>query len=1161
MNFTGERFIPEEESINELSVEHLHRYHTILPIVKGKNVLDIACGEGYGTAIIAGQALAVTGIDVDEECITHASSKYNKHTFPHIDFIKGLAENIPCKDNIFDIVVSFETIEHLSEADQHIFLLEIKRVLKKDGILIMSTPDKANYSDRYEHHNPFHLHELTRTEFSSLLSKSFKSLQFFEQGFEIVSIVSNDNISKVTTTPLISWVQTKKSIQRKYLIGLASDTDITLNNISSIVLDSGKSYFKQIDRILDLQQEVEGLGKWGQSLDKIREKNESTIEALTNRIAFMNPINLSLKELVAELKNIIHNQVLQQTQLIEFLVNENKAQQEGLAKRSEQLSELHSTKSKLEETANTAKNYLNEITELKNIIRNQEDAYQFLSSEKDKKDAELKEKQQVISALNFTTHFLKKQLLEEKDKKDAELKEKQDIINDLTFNYNLTKQQLSDINNQLITIYHSDGWKWLKKYYNLKGRVLNENSTHYKVLRKSINFLRGRKVYAAENNYKTFEQIKEKKKTIRKNDIEPLTFPLFEHPSVSIIIPVYNAWSVNVKCLQAIHQNSADVAYELILADDASSDETKNCTNWFKNIVHVRNEENKGFLLNCNHAADFAKGKYIVFLNNDTEVKSGWLSSLVVLMERDNQIGLAGSKLIYPDGLLQEAGGIIWKDASGWNYGNRQTPDAPEYNYVKEVDYISGASIMIRSELWKQLGGFDTRYSPAYCEDSDLAFSVREKGYKVVYQPLSEVIHYEGYSHGSDSQESQISSVKEYQAINNKQFYEKWKSVLSSSFANGEDVFHARDRTQGKKTLLMVDHYVPQFDKDAGSKTTFQYLQLFVKMGFNVKFIGENFYKHEPYTSILQQLGIEVLYGAFYANNWENWFKDNANYIDYIYLNRPHISINYIDFFKENSNATILYYGHDLHFLREQKRHELTKNDSLLDEIKKWKKIETYLFEKSDVILTPSIEEEKIIKSLNSIYNVQLMQPYIYDSVSDPITDFETRENILFVGGFNHLPNVDAILWFLKEVWPTITNAISGIKFIVAGSNPPNEIIELASDDIIIKGYISEYELEQLYKSCKLAVIPLRFGAGVKGKTVEAMRHGLPLVSTSFGVEGLPGNYSFVTVADNAKDFSTKVILLYNTYSLSEVSKLEIEYIREHFSEENAIKMIEGFIK
>lgn len=744
--------------------------------------------------------------------------------------------------------------------------------------------------------------------------------------------------------------------------------------------------------------------------------------------------------------------------------------------------------------------------------------------------------------------------------KDRALTEKDQALKDLQFNYNLNRQQLEEANRTLDTIYNSDGWRWLSRYYRIKGKFLRENSFHYKVLRKVVNLVRGKKnqpavIPGTNQQSTTIDEILE----AVEHDTPVRPLPVFNNPEVSIIIPVYNAWAMNVNCVKSILENTTDISYEVIIADDCSTDKTKEISQYFPNIVHIRNEVNLGFIANCNHAAIHARGKYVHFLNNDTEVRPGWLSSLVSLFDKDDKIGMAGSKLVYPDGRLQEAGGIIWDDASGWNFGNGRNPDDPEFNYVKEVDYISGASIMVRTDIWKEMGGFDTLYSPAYCEDSDLSFRLREKGYKVVYQPLSVVIHYEGYSHGTDTAKSEISSVKEYQRINNQKFFNRWKAVLQrDQLPNGQDVFWARERSKGRKTLLMVDHYVPQFDKDAGSRTTFQYLELFVKLGYNVKFLGENFYRHEPYTTVLQQMGIEVLYGQWYASNWKRWFLENKEKFDYIYLNRPHISIHFIDFFREHSKARIIYYGHDLHFLRNQKQYEIHKDRSILAEAEKWKEIEMDLFRKSDVILTPSIDEQKIIKGLDSSFNVQLMRPYIYKDVKEYVPDFEGKRDIFFVGGFNHTPNTDAVLWFSSEVWPQIRKNIPGIRFIVAGSNPPPEVKDLGKDpDIIIKGYVADHELEELYATCRLAVIPLRYGAGVKGKTVEAMKYGIPLVTTGFGVEGLPGDFSFLKVADSSEEFANQVIELYHDEpQLREISLKSIRYIRENFTEDVAAEII-----
>lgn len=799
--------------------------------------------------------------------------------------------------------------------------------------------------------------------------------------------------------------------------------------------------------------------------------------------------------------------------------------------------------------------------EIKKLVQNgQELGEQFEKQLKAQKELSERNDQLEVQGRTLRHELSEKEELLQKFQ--LELKQRDQILQEIQFNFSLTKQQLAEVNNKLVTIYDSDGWKFLNRYYTVKGKLLNEKSGHYKALRKIVNFLRRRKnsnpgSHGAYTNKKS--QLFEDGKDCKAAVITGGLLPVFENPEVSIIIPVYNAWEMNAKCIASIIENTKDIAYELVIADDCSTDTTKDIASYFPNIVHIRNEKNLGFLLNCNNAASYAKGKYIHFLNNDTEVKPGWLSSLVMLMNKDENIGMTGSKLIYPDGRLQEAGGIIWNDASGWNFGHSQNPEQPEFNYVKEVDYISGASIMIRADLWTNIGGFDTDYSPAYCEDSDLAFRVREKGFKVMFQPLSEVIHYEGYSHGSDKEKSAISSAKEYQRINNAKFFQKWKTVLQrDQFPNGEKVFWARDRSHLKKTLLMVDHYVPQFDKDAGSRTTFQYLELFVKMGFNVKFLGENFYKDEPYTTVLQQMGIEVLYGPWYADNWKQWFIDSQEKFDYIYLNRPHISINFIDFFKEHSTARIIYYGHDLHFLRKEKKYALEKDKNILLQAAKWKEIELYLFSKSDIILTPSTDEQKIIQSLNSDFNVQLMRPYIYKTISEPANNFQERKDIFFVGGFGHLPNVDGILWFIKEVWPLIKSKIPGIKFIIAGSNPPQEIKDLASDsDIIIKGYVGDDELEKLYTNCKIVIIPLRYGAGVKGKTVEAMRFGIPLVTTSFGVEGLPGDYSFLKVADTSQLLANAIVDTYNDeILLAELSRKSIQYIQNNFTEEIATGII-----
>lgn len=422
-------------------------------------------------------------------------------------------------------------------------------------------------------------------------------------------------------------------------------------------------------------------------------------------------------------------------------------------------------------------------------------------------------------------------------------------------------------------------------------------------------------------------------------DFPKIQFKSCDNPKVTVIIPVYNQFAYTYNCLKALEKFTGDIPCEILIADDCSTDLTRRITDIVTGINVVKTERNSGFLRNCNHAAKEAKGEYILFLNNDTQVQKNWLRPLTDLLDMHPDIGMTGSKIVCPNGWLQGCGGIVWKDGSVWNYGNQRNPALPEFSYVKECDYVSGASFVIRKKLWMQLGGFDERYAPAYYEDTDLAFRVREAGYKVVLQPKSVAVHYEGISNGTDIEKG----VKAYQKKNLKKFFERWKDELEREhFENGENVFLARDRSQLKKKILVIDHKVPMYDKDAGARQVLMYVKLFLKMNLSVTFIPDNFVPDQPYTDDLEELGVEVLYGNYYHLYHDQWLKDNIRYYDYFMLNRPHISVKYMDLILANRKpeSRVIYYGHDLNFLRERRKYELSGKKEDLESSKKWKKTE-----------------------------------------------------------------------------------------------------------------------------------------------------------------------------------------------------------------------------
>lgn len=1093
MIFTGERFIPNMSLDNELEIEHLQRYYSIKEFVKDKIVVDAACGEGYGSLLISETAKQVYGIDISEEAIASAEKKYVKD---NLKFIKGSIEKLPIEDKSVDIIVSFETIEHVNCEIQNKFLHEARRVLKEDGILIISTPDKKIYSDQYNYKNEFHIKEFYKNEFIEFLNSEFRFLEIYYQYQEVVSLLNNLKHKDIFK----AYSLQKENHDGKYLIILASNKELKeYKEINSIFINNENKYKKMIDRILQLQDEVEERSSWGKALDNEIVNKNIQLRKLNTRLEQSNKsLEQSNKSLEQSNKNLEENNIK--------LNKKEKELQEALIKYDRMKKILEDTKCEIRNKEAHIELLLESDRELERIKSSR--SWRFMShiwTFRDKVIPQGSKRRLLIKlcvkAIKHPIKFIKKCTPKRIGK----------------FFYYLKREGASNVSSRLdeCVIGNSD------EKLNLNITNMNEN-----------------KAYAV-------------------SDFKKIVFNKVENPKVSIIIPVYNQIHYTYACLKSILENTNNVSYEIIIANDCSTDITSKIEEFVENINVITSEKNLRFLLNCNNAAKYAKGEYILFLNNDTQVQKNWLSSLVSLIESDKSIGMVGSKLVYPDGRLQEAGGIIWSDASGWNYGRLSDPQDSEYSYVKECDYISGAAMMIRHELWKEIGGFDERFVPAYCEDSDLAFEVRKHGYKVMLQPTSIVVHFEGISNGTDI----ASGQKSYQVKNTEKFREKWQSELNKQFKNGENVFLARDRSRNKKHVLVIDHYVPQYDKDAGSRTVYQYLKLFVNMGYGVSFIGDNFFRHEPYTTELQQMGIEVLYGSYYSNNWREWIEKNGDYFDFVLLNRPHISVKYMDLLKKNTKAKIVYYGHDLHFLRELREYELTGEQKLLKSSDEWKEKEFDLMNKADVVLYPSEIEVKEIKKINSSLDVRKLPAYIMENNKELLLT-KDRKDLLFVGGFAHGPNVDGIVWFCKNIFPKIVQKNPNIKLNIVGSKAPDKVLNLKNSNVNVLGFVSDEELANLYKKCRISIAPLRYGAGIKGKIIEAIANGIPVVTTICGAEGIENDSNFIIVQDDCDRFAQDILDSYDNEILIENNiQKGFEFIEKYYSVNNAEQFVKELFK
>ncbi len=600
---------------------------------------------------------------------------------------------------------------------------------------------------------------------------------------------------------------------------------------------------------------------------------------------------------------------------------------------------------------------------------------------------------------------------------------------------------------------------------------------------------------------------------------KPISFPSHPDVEVSVIIPVFNKIDFTQACLASLQEHSDHIQFEVIVVDDCSTDTTSEILTKVPGLVYLPNDSNVGFIASCNRGAERARGRYLLFLNNDTIVRPGWMARLRETFDFAPDVGLVGSKLVYPDGRLQEAGGIIWRDASGWNRGKFQDAGRPEYNFLCEVDYCSAASVMIPKSLFVSLGGFDAKYAPAYYEDTDLAFKIRATGRKVLYQPLSTVIHYEGVTSGTDTS----AGAKKHQVSNRATFATAWETVLADKPVNG-DVTAWEALEAGKKRILVIDHHLPMTDRDAGSVRMFHILTLLRDLGHKVTFLPDNLGDIPPYGDDIRKRGIEFVHHP-YCKSVGNYLEEHGHSLDVVILSR-------CDFARKHIAATrqfapqswIIFDTVDLHHLRLGREAELTKDPRIEATAAEKTRQEFELIDEVDETWVVSHYEQQLLEAKRPHGSIEVVPTIV--EVPGSNTPFSLRHDFLFIGSFQHSPNADAVLYFAQEVFPSILQQLPGIRFYVIGDKAPPAVIALASENIVITGL--QPDVRPYFESVRLSVAPLRFGAGVKGKINQSMSYGVPVVATSLAVEGMSLTDGVdIVLADSPHEFAQAVICLY----------------------------------
>ncbi len=624
--------------------------------------------------------------------------------------------------------------------------------------------------------------------------------------------------------------------------------------------------------------------------------------------------------------------------------------------------------------------------------------------------------------------------------------------------------------------------------------------------------------------------------------VAPARVPASATPRASIIIPVYNQLQHTLGCLHALAAHAPQTPLEIIVVDDGSSDGTEATLSRIEGLRYHRRADNGGFIAACNDGAALASGEFLVFLNNDTIPQPGWLDSLLDTFEHYPDTGLAGAQLIYPDGRLQEAGGLVFADGSGWNYGRFEAPDAPRHAFVREADYCSGAAIAVPRALFETLGGFDRRYAPAYFEDTDLAFSVRDAGLRVRYQPAARVVHLEGVTAGTDVRHG----PKAYQVRNQGTFASKWQAALAQQPAAGSDAGTAATARCGD-TVLVIDAFSPRPDRDSASLRLVNLMRMLREEGAHVVFLPADRGHAGRYTLEMQQLGVEVWYAPF-AQPLPTWLREHGRRFDSVLVCRHYVMREVLPLLRRHApQARVIFDTVDLHYLREQRGAELANDPAGARSAQQTRLRELDIIARSDATLVVSEVERALLAREMPDARVEVLSNL--HRMGGEGLPFEQRRDLMFVGGFRHPPNVDAACWFVDTVWPLLREAEPDLQFHCIGGDVPAVVQALADrPGVIVHGHVPD--LTPLLAGVRLTVAPIRYGAGVKGKVNQPMAHGQPVVATACAIEGMhlrPGED--VLVADDAPGFAAEVLRAYHDSALwQQLASNGRRNIQEHFS-------------
>ncbi len=597
-------------------------------------------------------------------------------------------------------------------------------------------------------------------------------------------------------------------------------------------------------------------------------------------------------------------------------------------------------------------------------------------------------------------------------------------------------------------------------------------------------------------------------------------------PRVSILIVCYRHVELLTRCLESLQRNAnGTIPTETIVLFNGTPEADRGIARQaLAGTRVIVSQVNLGFGAGNNRAAEAASGEYLVMLNDDAEVEPSWLQALVETAEKHSDAGAVGSRILHPGGWLQEAGSIVWSDASTLGVGRGLPPGSRRYDYLREVDYASACSLLVRRETFERVGGFDGRFFPAYNEDVDLCFAIRKLGQRVLYQPRSVVVHHESQS---DAQAKTFLILRGRRLLR-----EKWAPQLELRAYPRPTEQTAIDlavhRARGSPTrVLVVDDRLPDQGLGSGFGRMRDAIRELSGAGYAISLYASDTARGDRRE--LQDLGVDVIEGDLVAH-----LSAPATFYDVAIISRPHNFRMVSKLRRHQSQCAVIYDAEALFHRRLEREAEVLMPidpDTArlrLSSANHARRLERTAARTADRVVSVSNVEAEWFRSIPGHRPVDVIEGRQPEARAGS-RPFVERSGMVLVAGWlapYPSPNSDGLEWFVEHVLPRVKRALPWARLSVTGANPPAQVTRLAGPSLRFLGHVDD--LGRIYDAARLAVVPVRYGAGIKNKALEALQYGVPVVATVTGAEGIEGAGAGVAVSDDPAGFADRVVALLN---------------------------------